>query len=80
LVGGDLQKARCIGDCLLLCRRLLVEGAQRGELVLHILERLQYRLAVVRHLGVIRGACLLGKRMTPARIEKKLGCRSAERP
>ena len=80
LVGEDRQRALRVGDRLLLRRRLLIEDAQRGELVFHILERLQHCLAIVRDFDVIPGARLNGKRVTPARIEEKLGGRSAKRP
>jgi len=60
--------------------RLLLENAQRGKIVLHILERGQNSLAVVRNVLVVRGSRLFGNSAAFAGIKQRFNRCPSERP
>ena len=65
---------------LVLERRFLFQDAQRGEVVLDFLEAREHRLAVGRHLHVVRGDRLVARRPAQPAVEDALDRRGAERP
>ena len=68
-VGRLHQRALRGVDGALLDRRLLVEDAQRGELILDFAERDQHRLAVDRGRLILRGARLIRHGAPASRVE-----------
>src|SRR5579863_1660735 len=60
--------------------RLLLENAQRGKIVLHILERAQNSLAVIRNVLVVRGSRLFGNSAPFAGIKQRFNRCPSKRP
>jgi hypothetical protein len=76
----DADRVARGGDRAVLTLRLRLEQAERGELVLDVLERGEHGLPVVRDALVVGGAGLGGERAALAAVEDRLGDRRAERP
>src|SRR5262245_59877435 len=68
LVGGELDRAPRGGDDFCLHGRFLLEDAERGEVVFHLLEGGEHGLAVGRHVLVVGGDRLVGLRAAQAGV------------
>ena len=77
LIVSDLSRGVDGGG---LCRRLVVEDAQRGEVVLDLLEGVEDAFAVISGLGFVGVARLVGHGVAAACVEQRFNGGGAERP